>query len=173
MDEFELTYLPKHLPAGLKDAPSKKMLDIYIPATAAHPSLRIRQQGDRMEITKKVPVDGVDASHQRETTIPLTQMEYFDLQMLPGRRVEKTRYYYTESAIPYEVDVFEGDLAGLVLIDVEFTSSAEKARFTPPEWFLADVSRELFVAGGMLCGKRYEDIERELLRFGYIQKLSI
>jgi adenylate cyclase len=173
MDEFELTYLPKHLPAGLKDAPSKKMLDIYLPTTSAHPSLRVRKQGDTMEITKKQPVRDNDASHQRETTIPLTEAEYADLSKLQGRRIEKTRYYYTESAVSYEVDVFEGELEGLILIDVEFSSKEDKNQFTPPEWFLADVTCEKFIAGGMLCGKRYDEIQGDLLKVGYIQKLFI
>jgi adenylate cyclase len=51
---------------------------------------------------------------------------------------------------------------------VEFASLDEKARFVPPAWLGADVTQEEFVAGGMLCGKGYEDVAGELARFGYV-----
>lgn len=38
---------------------------------------------------------------------------------------------------------------------------------SPPDFCLVDVTQETFLAGGMLCGKRYADIEAGLDRFGY------
>jgi CYTH domain-containing protein len=167
MEEFELTYLARGLPAGLGKCPKKEMLDIYLPSSHPHPTLRIRKAGDKLEMTKKEPVSGTDSSHQLETTIPLRPDEYAELSTLSGKRVGKTRYYYHEGNTDYEIDVFRGDLSGLVLVDVEFKSAADKARFTPPSWCLADVTQEKFVAGGMVCGKKYADIERDLARYGY------
>ena len=167
MEELELTYLVRELPEGVLDAPRKDMLDIYLPAGAAHPTLRVRKSGERYEITKKQPLKEGDASHQLETTIPLTEAEFVELGTLSGKRVEKTRYIYEEDGVTYEIDVFQGPLAGLVLADVEFGSAAEKDVFDMPAWCLADVTQEVFVAGGMLCGKSYADIERDLTRFAY------
>ena len=167
MDEFELTYLPKSLPEGVWSAPSKEMLDIYIPAAAEHPILRIRKSGSKHEMTKKQPVSEGDASHQIETTIPLTAEEFADLERLPGRRIYKARYAYTENGVEYEIDVFQQSLRGLVLVDVEFASAEEKAAFKAPDWILADITQEKFIAGGMLCGKSYADIEEKLKTFGY------
>ena len=168
MDEFELTYLPrKEIVSKLKGVSFKEMHDIYLPAFSPHPDLRIRKSGDRYEITKKQPVKAGDASHQVETTIPLTSEEFFDLSHLAGKRVSKNRFLYKEGDYNYEIDVFTGDLEGLVLVDVEFTSAEEKNAFTPPSWILADVTQEEFVAGGMLAGKEYGDIEENLKRFGY------
>ena len=70
-----------------------------------------------------------------------------------------------------EIDIFIEDLAGLVLIDFEFDTEAEKDNFTPPSVALADVTQEDFVAGGLLAGKTYRAIEPELARFCY-KKLS-
>lgn len=172
MEELELTYLVKELPGDLKDVRSKDILDIYIPASAEHPTLRIRKAGDRYEITKKEPVVGGDASRQLETTIPLSAAEYGDLCRLEGKRVQKTRYYYHADGVDYEIGIFGGGLAGLVLVDVELDSLEKKNAFVPPAWCLADVTQEKFLAGGMLCGKRYADIEEPLGRFGY-KKLKI
>ncbi len=166
MEELELTYLVQDLPDGVKASKSKEMLDIYLPASSHHPTLRIRRTGNKYEMTKKEPIDG-DATRQLENTIPLTEAEYKDLETLPGKRTYKTRYYYTENGIEYEVAVFTGDLAGLITADVEFKSVKEKDAFTPPAWCYADVSQETFLAGGMLCGKKYADLEKDLKKFNY------
>jgi adenylate cyclase len=167
MNEFELTYLPKNIPAAVWSSPSKEMVDIYIPASAPHPHLRIRKSGSKYEITNKQPAVDGDSSHQIEQTIPLTAEEYADLEKVPGKRVYKKRYLYNENGIDYEIDVFGGDLTGLVLVDVEFSSAEEKATFKAPAWVLIDVTQESFIAGGMLCGKAYRDIQDKLTQFGY------
>ncbi len=127
MDEFELTYLAKpEILEKLVGLSPKEMLDIYVPSTSDHPSLRIRKSGTKYEITKKQPVKEGDASHQLETTILLTPEEFAELSQVPGKRVAKKRYIYSENGSSYEVDVFDGALKGLVLIDVEFNSLEEK-----------------------------------------------
>jgi CYTH domain-containing protein len=167
MEELELTYLIKRVPPVVLKSPSKNLLDIYIPTNSEHPSLRIRKSGDKHEITKKQPIVDGDASRQLETTIPLTKEEFEDLNKLKGKRVEKTRYYYKEKGIAYEVDVFAGELSGLILVDVEFPSVKEKSQFKMPAWCLIEVTQEKFIAGGMLCGKKYKDIEKKLQVMGY------
>ncbi|MEK7650500.1 MAG: hypothetical protein AAB364_01355 [Patescibacteria group bacterium] len=172
MEELELTYLAKTLPSDLEKAEKKEMLDIYIPASSDHPTLRIRKNGDKHEITKKQPIVDGDASRQLETTIKLTPAEFADLSQLPGKRVQKTRYLFQENNVNYEIDVFGGDLTGLVLVDVEFPTVEAKSAFSPPDWCLAEVTQETFLAGGMLCGKKYSDIENNLAKFGY-QKVNL
>lgn len=39
-----------------------------------------------------------------------------------------------------ELDVFAGDLAPLLLAEVEFSSEEEANSFTPPDWFGEDVT---------------------------------
>jgi CYTH domain-containing protein len=168
-DEFELTYLIKDVPAGLKDCPSKEILDIYLPAASDHAQLRVRMRGDKYEITKKQPAHGTDSSHQIENTIPLTKEEFDELAQLAGKRVHKIRYYYPEAGIDYEIDVFQDGLLGLILVDVEFTSNEAKAAFVSPTWVLADVTQEKFIAGGVLCGKSIADITTKLAQYAYKQ----
>lgn len=167
-EEFELTYLAKRFPYSFSlDTPSKEILDIYIPATSPHATLRIRKRGDVYEMTKKEPVSGTDSSYQNENTIPLSKDEFDELATLRGKRVHKIRYYFTEHDIAYEIDVFQGTLLGLVLVDVEFASNEQKANFVPPTWTLADVTQEKTFAGGVLCGKSYADIAKDLNQYEY------
>lgn len=170
--EREKTYLAKFLPADLKTAQSEIIADVYVPETANHPSLRLRHRGDKYEITKKVPIDGKDSTRQNEHTIPLTQEEYRALEKCSKKVFTKRRYYCVIDGYKAEVDVYQGALAGLVVIDFEFTGDAEMQAFKPPAVCLADVSQEAFTAGGKLAGKSYKDIETELKSYGY-QPLKI
>lgn len=117
-------------------------------------------------MTKKEPT-GPDHSVQLEQTIPLTAEEFAELEQIPGKRVEKTRFVLDEGGVQYEIDVFRGDLRGLVLVDVEFPSTEARDAFQPPDWVLAEVTQEDFIAGGMLCGKAYTDIAQKLSQFQY------
>ncbi|MFP4111616.1 MAG: hypothetical protein ACLFUO_01315 [Candidatus Woesearchaeota archaeon] len=67
--------------------------------------------------------------------------------------------------------MFLDDLKGLVWVDFEFETEEEKDNFKMPDFCLADVSQEEFIAGGMICGNKYENIESNLKKWGY-KKLS-
>ena len=166
--ELELTYLARMLPAELATAAPVKLMDVYIPeALDVHSKLRLRQKGDAFEATKKVALREGDASAHTEYTIPLSSLEFDALAAASGKRIVKNRYRVTIDGYSAEVDVFEGELKGLVLLDFEFASEAEKQRFTAPACCLADVTQEDFIAGGNLAGRVYDDIRGDLDRFGY------
>lgn len=166
--ELEYTYLAAQLPAEIQNATPKRMIDVYIPElTGQHPHLRVRQKGAKYEITKKSPVVEGDSSVMHETTIPLDDVEFSYLSKASPLKVEKDRYEVTIDGFDAEVDVFRGNLQGLVLIDFEFTSMEERAQFVVPSVCLVDVTQEDFIAGGLLAGKSYQDIAAKLDAVGY------
>lgn len=168
MIELEKTYLLKFLPEGLRDSKSKEIIDVYLPKNSVHPKLRLRKNGNKFELTKKTPVQDGDASRQTEQTIVLSEEEFNDLNsQLDGKRIHKIRYYYNYNGRTAEIDVFQDDLQGLILVDVEFDNLSERDGFAIPDFCLAEVTQELFIAGGMLCGKNYTDIEGDLEKFNY------
>ncbi len=167
MIELEKTYLAKELPSGLENCEHKEIIDIYLPKESKHPVLRLRKNGDKYEITKKKPVEEGDSSKQLEQTIILDKNEFEALQKIPGKRVAKERYLYPYKDVVAEIDVFKEDLQGLVVVDVEFDKEDKKDNFQMPEFCLLDVTQEKFLAGGMLCGKKYQDIEADLEKLGY------
>ena len=57
-----------------------------------------------------------------------------------GRRIEKTRHRIAAGDHVIELDVFGGDLDGLVIAEVEFTSAEALSAFEPPDWFGRDVT---------------------------------
>lgn len=171
MIELERTFLAKRLPENLKNCKCKEIIDVYIPKNSDHPKLRLRKNRNKFEMTKKEPVND-DASHQKEQTIILTEAEFDAMNLLEGKRVRKLRYYYNHNGLVAEFDVFQDELLGLIVIDFEFKTLEEKDKFQMSDFCLVDITHELFIAGGMICGKSYEDMEDNLNKFGY-EKLFI
>lgn len=133
-----------------------------------HAQLRVRRRDERYEITKKLPVEAGDASAHVEHTIPLTEAEYTSLRDASSRKIYKERYKTTIDGYSAEIDIFRGLLSGLVLVDFEFGSEAERVAFEPPECCLTEVTQQEFLAGGVLSSTSYTDISRKLARLGYI-----
>lgn len=165
--ELELTFLAKDLPDNIKTVKPTRITDIYIPDAPEHSHLRLRQKGERYEITKKLPVTEGNASEQIEQTILLTKEEYIALSNCSKKRVAKDRYNIMVEGKMAEIDVFVDGLEGLVLMDFEFNTIEEKSAFKMPSIVLSDVTQEEFIAGGLLAGKKYNDIAPELEHFNY------
>ena len=79
---------------------------------------------------------------REEYNLPLTKEAYDHLvQKIDGRLIEKTRYLIPlDGDLTAELDVFEGDLAPLTLVEVEFDSVDAANEFTAPDWFGEDVT---------------------------------
>ncbi len=172
MIEIEQCFLARYLPKDLHQHPSKEVLDIYLPKDHPHPTLRIRKNGAKYEMTKKEVIHEQNRTIAREDTIPLRPDEFAALEQMDGKRLHKIRYFYPYKNHTLEIGVFQGALAGLVLIDVEFKSKEDLEAFEPPDFFLGPVRGKEPFAGGMLCGKSYADIEPHLEGTGYKRILT-
>jgi len=165
MRELERGYLAKSIPEGLKACKHKEVIDVYIPKESFHPVVRIRKNSDKYEMTKKVPVD--NKGHFDEQTVKLTKEEFNALKNVDGRNVHKIRYLYDYKGYTAEIDVFQGPLKGLIIVEFEFDNVKEKDSFEMPDFCLADVTSEEFTAGGFICGKSLEDLKKVLDKYGY------
>jgi adenylate cyclase len=165
--EREKTYLLKELPAGLASCRSEVISDAYIPASALYPILRLRHRGDRYELTKKEQLDDADASRQTEHTIHLTPDEAVAFEVVKAKRATKRRYYCTVDGYPAELDLYQDDLVGLVVIDFEFESDEAMDALEIPDICLADVTQDEAIAGGVLAGKTYADLAPLLQKYHY------
>lgn len=165
--ELERTYLVKKMPGKVTGIKPVEIKDIYFPPEDSHPVLRLRKRGERYEMTKKTCLHGSDSSEQQEDTIKLTAAEFNALANAPGKQLSKQRYTYHEGNVTVDIDVFLGDLTGLVLVDFEFASVADKNSFVPPDWCLAEVTQDAAIAGGKLAGKHYAEIEDVIAKYQY------
>ncbi|MBN2101391.1 MAG: CYTH domain-containing protein [Candidatus Aenigmarchaeota archaeon] len=167
MIELERTFLLKYIPDDLRECKSGEIIDLFIPKGSRHPVLRIRKNGEVLEMTKKCPVDENDISCQKEQTIVLSKEEYDELMKLEGKSFRKIRYYYDFNGIESQIDVYQDALKGLIVADFEFETKEDKNSFEMPDFCIVEVTQEEFLAGGMLCGKSYSDIEPELRKLCY------
>lgn len=161
MIEIEKTFLVKQLPLNISQYKSQKIKQGYISLSPS--PLRIRQKGDKFELTKKLPLIEKDFSSAEEINIPLTEYEFNKLWPLVEKSLEKTRYIIPiKDNLIAELDMFEKELEGLSFVEVEFISQQQMESFIPLDWFGKDITQENFSANVFLAGKNFEEIKKYL-----------
>jgi len=100
-------------------------------------SIRIRIGGEKAFLNIKSSTLGIQR-HEYEYPIPLQDANEMLDQFCQGALVEKTRHYVQDQGHLWEVDVFEGDNAGLIVAELELDD--ENQQFSLPEWVGQDVS---------------------------------
>ena len=133
--EIERKYLIRRLPENLSQYQCKKIAQGYI---CTNPVVRIRKSDDEYYLTYK----GKGLMAREEYNLPLTQEGYEHmLPKIDGRLIEKSRYLIPlDGKLTAELDIFEGDLAPLIIVEVEFDSLDAANSFIPPGWFGEDVT---------------------------------
>jgi adenylate cyclase len=95
-----------------------------------------RKDGERL-----LTVKGGTGEVRAEEEIELDAERFDSLWPLTeGRRLAKTRYLIPLGEHTAELDVYAGELEGLVTAEVEFDSEAEADGFRPPEWLGREVT---------------------------------
>jgi adenylate cyclase len=90
-------------------------------------TLTVKGAGGRSRVEEELDIDG----ERFERLWPLTE----------GRRIEKTRYEIPAGdGLTIELDVYSGDLAGLIVAEVEFDSEDAADRFSGPDWLGREVT---------------------------------
>ena len=109
-----------------------------LPADAGA-EVRLRRNGDELLLTVK----GGKGRERAEVELDLTAEQFAELWSLTeGKRLVKTRATAPLGSLELELDLFGGDLDGLVLAEVEFPDEASADSFEPPGWFGREVTGE-------------------------------
>lgn len=133
--EIERKFLPKELPANLKDYPHAHLEQGYL---CTNPVVRIRKEEDTYTLTYKSK--GLLA--REEYNLPLGKEGYDHLKSkVDGQIISKIRYRIPLSdGLTAELDIFQEPFCPLTLVEVEFSSVEEAHAFQPPAWFGEDVT---------------------------------
>jgi CYTH domain-containing protein len=59
-----------------------------------------------------------------------------------GRRLQKVRYDIEQADLVWEVDIYQKEMTGLMVVEVEFASEEEAESFLVPECFGREVTRD-------------------------------
>jgi CYTH domain-containing protein len=101
--------------------------------------VRVRQAGERRTLTVKSGFGLV----RRETEIELTAAQYEALWPATlSCRLEKRRYTFPADGRKFEVDVYGGDLNGLIVAEIEFESVEASRSFLAPSWCVCEVTED-------------------------------
>lgn len=173
--ERERRYLLQDLPEGLTRADHHlQITDNYITGTR----LRIRKVRDPktnkwiVKFTQKFAPNPEDLSRTVITNTYLNATEAETLALFEANEIRKNRYRFEFEGRNFSVDMFLGDLFGLVLAEVSFETDEDLESFPQPPFALADVTNNEIFSGGKLSELTFEDIRKEIVRNGQTKAKS-
>jgi CYTH domain-containing protein len=137
--EIERKFLVAEPPSDLSRWPSSAIEQGYLAVGGDGTEVRVRRRdggaavltvkssGGRRRVEEELDIE----PERFERLWPLTE----------GRRIEKARYEIpADEGHVIELDVYAGDLEGLVVAEVEFDSDEEAEAYAPPPWFATEVT---------------------------------
>ncbi len=173
--ERERRYLLQDLPEGLTRAdPHLQITDNYISGTR----LRIRKVREprnnkwTIKFTQKFAPNPDDLARTIITNVYLNALEAETLAMFDANEIRKNRYPFEFEGRKFSVDMFLGDLFGLVLAETSFESDEALDSFAKPAFAIAEVTSNKLFTGGKLCELTFSDIREEIVKSGMARSRS-
>lgn len=173
--ERERRYLLQDLPEGLTRADHHlQITDNYLTGTR----LRIRKVRDPktnkwiVKFTQKFAPNPADLSRTIITNTYLNALEAETLSVFEANEIRKNRYPFEFAGRQFSIDMFLGDLFGLVLAEVSFDTDEELDSFPLPPFAMADVTNHELFSGGKLSELTFEDIRNEVSRSALLSAKS-
>lgn len=170
--ERERRFLLRDLPEGMTRAdPHLQITDNYITGTR----LRIRKVREprsnkwTVKFTQKFAPDPGDLSRTIITNTYLNAHEAEVFAIYNTNEIRKNRYPFEFEGRRFSVDMFLGDLFGLVLAEVSFETDEELDNFPKPPFALIDVTNEPLFSGGRLCELTFSDVRSEIAERGLLK----
>ncbi len=151
--EIERKFLLKSLPDNLDKYPFHQIEQGYL---CTDPVVRIRRQDEDYYLTYK----SKGLMVREEYNLPLTKKAYEHLlPKIDSILISKKRYLIPiDTSLTIELDIFEGELAPLILAEVEFPTEEEANAFLPPEWFGEDVTYSPDYHNSVLSQKKHSNL---------------
>lgn len=137
--EIERKFLVKELPADLNKYSNEDIIQGYLIINENKTENRIRQKGNKYFQTIKIGSGKIRTESETEIT-----KEQFDSlwKLTKGKRIEKTRYNIPYKNTIIELDIYHGDLNGLLTAEIEFSNEDNSNNFTPPEWLSEEITTD-------------------------------
>lgn len=135
--EIERKFLLDEVPPWLREHESREISQGYL-VSGDDVEVRLRKYGSDLLLTVKRG----KGETREEVEIALDPDQFEQLwELTRSRRIAKRRFLVPlDGGHRAEVDVYRGDLTGLVVTEVEFSSEDQSHRFGPPAWFGPEVT---------------------------------
>ncbi|MGD8795823.1 MAG: CYTH domain-containing protein [Thiohalophilus sp.] len=121
---------------------------------AAQASVRVRIEGEQANLNIKSATLGIHRQ-EYEYLIPLEEAREILDTLCEKPIIEKVRYHVKHGKHTWEIDVFEGDNAGLIVAEIELEHVDEE--FAHPEWLGKEVSEDVRYYNVNLVKHPYKD----------------
>lgn len=130
--------------------------------------VRVRVTDDRATLAVKGPRTGL-SREEYEYEIPLEDALALLDRHCAGTVLEKTRFFVPAGDLVWEVDVYSGILAGVVIAEIELP--AEDAAFVRPSWVGIEVTgqeeyRKINMLSARLTGRTWQAVPPGAARSG-------
>ena len=163
--EEERRFLLRALLQGLLETWSFiRIIDSYIPGTR----LRLRRmespEGDliAMKFGQKYQATDIESHQTIMTNMYLNEAEHQVLSTLGGLQIIKRRYPYEFEQQWYVTDVFEGNLAGLFLAEIEGRPGVDLSLLPVPGYADLEVTGNLDFSSSNLAGLAAVELQKIL-----------
>ena len=144
---------------------SKTFEDKYLRDTRLRLRVLTDSDSGRRVIKLNKKFESASPYFRTVSRILLSPSEYQLLDGLEGDRIKKIRYYHNYLGRVFSIDVFEGELDGLVVCETEAEGLEDLMLAEPPSYANHEVTDYAFFTGGNLCRTTHADLMRELSRF--------
>lgn len=136
--EIERKWLVTQAPAQALAAPSEAIEQGYLTIGSQGAETRVRRRGQRRFLTTKSGAGLVRGEHE----IELTESQFAALwPATEGARLLKRRHRLdAPDGHLIELDVYAGELDGLIVAEVEFDDPSVATSFIAPAWFGPEVT---------------------------------
>jgi CYTH domain-containing protein len=158
--EEERRFLLETIPTDLSaEEPFHRIIDHYVPGTR----LRLRRiespSGEEsvLKLGQKYQTPDQKDHQTIMTNIYLNHAEYQALAVLGGSLLTKRRYRYHYAGNAYSLDVFEGNLDGLVLAEIEGRSGVDISSLPVPKFATREVTDDPMFSGSKLSELSQDD----------------
>ena len=161
--ESERRFLLKAFPDGLDPEESfLRIIDHYLGGTR----LRLRRMeypsGEihAYKLGQKFRTAGQKAHQRTMTNLYLSEIEYQTLAVLGGSSLTKRRYPYRYAGNDYSIDVFEGNLDRLILMEIESRPEINITSLPIPAFADREVTGDPLFTGGKLAELSPEEFQQ-------------
>ena len=139
--EVERKFLLSAPPPDLTGHPAKAIAQGYLAIDPAGSEVRVRRKDDETLLTVKIGTGLVRG--EEEFAIDGDRFERL-WAMTEGRQVSKTRYFVPlDGGLTAEIDLYDGELQGLVTAEIEFSDEASALAYEAPDWLGEDVTGDV------------------------------
>jgi CYTH domain-containing protein len=159
--EVERRFLLSNTPDDLNEESYLRIIDRYITDTR----LRLRRvespAGEilALKFGQKYRSPDQDFLSRTMTTLYLNQVEYETLASLNCSTLTKRRYPYIYIGSDVSIDIFDDDLDGLVLLEIQSTDEVDINSIPFPPYAIREVTAEPFFTGGELAQLTKEEFQ--------------